>query len=807
MNRSICIHGHFYQPPRENPWLEEVELQDSAYPYHDWNERITAECYAPNAASRILAPDKSITEIINNYSRISFNFGPTLMSWMARHAKEVHAAIVEADHESRKRFSGHGAAIAQVYNHMIMPLASVRDQRTQVIWGIADFVQRFGRRPEGMWLAETAVDTATLEALAEQEILFTILAPRQAGRIRKLGLKRWRDVSGGRIDPRMAYRCQLPSGRSINLFFYDGPIAQEIAFGGLLASGVEFANRLLGAFDDNRSDAQLVHVATDGETYGHHHRFGDMALAYCLHHIDANRLARLTVYGESLEQHPPTHEVEIIENTSWSCAHGIERWRSNCGCNMGRNDWSQAWRRPLREAMDWLSDELAVIYEKAMVEYVRDAWQTRDDYVHVILDRSNENVARFFAAHAVREWSKDDEVRAFRLLEMQRHAMLMYTSCGWFFDEISGIETTQVMAYAARAIQLAEKTTGVDLEPQFIERLKRAPSNVAEHPTGAEVYRRFVKPMMVDLLRVGAHYAVSSLFEDYADETAIYAYKAKRQAYERSEAGRQKLAIGSAHLRSNVTAAESQISYAVLHLGDHNLLGGVREFVDEASFAAMRRDIKAAFDRSDLAEIIRLMDKHFETHNYSLWHLFRDEQRKVWNRILKSTLDEVAGSFRRIYSHHYPIMRAMREQRAPIPKGLLVTAELTINSDLRRAIENSEFDAAQVAGLIEEVSRWGFEVDRTTLGFVASLRAQELMDRFTRAPQNSALLEQIYAILVALERLALPLDLFKVRSQLFMISKQMLGEMIKRNQQGDAAATEWIERFIRLSDYLRHKSA
>ncbi|MEN3330823.1 MAG: hypothetical protein V7641_188 [Blastocatellia bacterium] len=807
MNRSICIHGHFYQPPRENPWLEEVELQDSAYPYHDWNERITAECYTPNAVSRILAPDKSITEIVNNYSRISFNFGPTLMSWMARHAKEVYAAIIEADGESRERFNGHGSAIAQVYNHIIMPLASARDQRTQVIWGIQDFVQRFGRRPEGMWLAETAVDIATLEVLAEQEILFTILAPRQAGRIRKLGLKRWRDVSSGRIDPRMAYRCRLPSGRSINLFFYDGPIAQEVAFGGLLASGVEFANRLLGAFDDNRSDAQIVHVATDGETYGHHHRFGDMALAYCLYHIEANRLAELTVYGEFLEQHAPSHEVEIIENTSWSCAHGIERWRSNCGCNMGRKDWSQAWRRPLREAMDWLRDELTVIYEKAMADYVRDAWRARDDYIDIILDRSNENVARFFAAHARREWSKDDDVCVFRLLEMQRHAMLMYTSCGWFFDEISGIETTQVMAYAARAIQLAEKTAGLDLEPQFIEMLKRAPSNVAEHPTGADVYRRFVKPMMVDLLRVGAHYAISSLFEDYADETPIYAYKARRLAFERTEAGRQKLAIGSAHLRSNVTASESQIAFAVLHLGDHNLLGGVREFVDEASFARMRRDIKEAFNRSDLAEIIRLLDKHFETHNYSLWHLFRDEQRKVWDRILKSTFDEVSGSFRRIYSHHYPIMRAMREQRAPLPKALLVTAELTINSDLHRAIENPEFDAAQVAGLIAEVSRWRFEVDRTTLGFVASRRAQELMDRFTRAPQDSAPLEQIYALLLALEKLELPLDLFKVRNQLFVTSKRALGEMIERNQRGDSAATEWIERFIRLSDHLRHKSA
>jgi alpha-amylase/alpha-mannosidase (GH57 family) len=530
MNRQICIHGHFYQPPRENPWLEEVELQDSAYPYHDWNERITAECYAPNAASRILAADKSITEIVNNYSRISFNFGPTLMSWMVRHAREVHDAIIEADRQSRKRFSGHGSAIAQVYNHVIMPLANARDKRTQVVWGIRDFEHRFGRRPEGMWLSETAVDTATLEALAEQEILFTILAPRQAGRVRKLGLRRWRDVSGGRVDTRMAYRCRLPSGRSINLFFYDGPIAQEVAFGGLLASGVEFANRLLGGFDDTRRDAQLVHVATDGETYGHHHRFGDMALAYCLRHIESNQLARLTVYGEFLEQHPPTHEVAIIENTSWSCAHGVERWRSNCGCNTGRKDWSQAWRGPLRDALDWLRDELAVAYEKAMAGYVRDAWRARDDYIHVILDRADENVARFFAAHGVREWSKDDEVTAFRLLEMQRHAMLMYTSCGWFFDEISGIETAQVLAYAARAIQLARKTTGADLEPEFLKRLERAPSNVAEHPTGADVYRSFVTPMMVDLLRVGAHYAVSSLFEEYGDETTIYAYKARRLA-------------------------------------------------------------------------------------------------------------------------------------------------------------------------------------------------------------------------------------------------------------------------------------
>ncbi|HSE98835.1 MAG TPA: DUF3536 domain-containing protein, partial [Blastocatellia bacterium] len=452
MNRYMCIHGHFYQPPRENAWLEEVELQDSAYPYHDWNERITAECYSPNAASRILDADRRIVDIVNNYSKISFNFGPTLLAWMKRHTPEVHQAIIDADRESRERFSGHGSALAQVYNHMIMPLANLKDKHTQVIWGIRDFEYRFGRSPEGMWLAETAVDIETLEVLAEHEIAFTILAPRQAGRTRRIGGRRWKDVKDARIDPRMSYLCRLPSGRTIKLFFYDGPISQDIAFGGLLNSGETFANRLLGAFVEGEQP-QLVHIATDGETYGHHHRFGDMALTYCLHHVEANNLAKITVYGEYLEMFPPAYEVEIIENTSWSCAHGVERWRENCGCNTGREGWTQAWRSPLRSALDWLRDQIASIYEKEIARFFRDPWKARNDYIDIILDRGLENVARFFSNNATRDLSKEDEVRIFRLLEMQRHAMLMFTSCGWFFDEISGIETTQVLSYAARAIQ------------------------------------------------------------------------------------------------------------------------------------------------------------------------------------------------------------------------------------------------------------------------------------------------------------------------------------------------------------------
>ena len=388
MDRYLCIHCHFYQPPRENPWLESIELQESAYPYHDWNERITAECYAANASSRILTADNRIIRIVNNYSRISFNFGPTLLSWLEEHAPDTYQAILTADKESQQRCSGHGNAIAQVYNHMIMPLANRRDKQTQVVWGIGDFEHRFGRKPEGMWLAETAVDVETLEVLAEHDIKFTVLAPSQALHERRAGTTKFKNVEGGKIDPTRPYICNLPSGRSINLFFYDGPISRAVAFEGLLDNGETFANRLLSGFADNRRWAQLMHIATDGETYGHHHSKGDMALAYALHHIESNNLAKLTNYGEYLEINPPTHEVEIVENTAWSCVHGVGRWSRDCGCNSGgKPGWNQAWRAPLRAAFDYLRDELAPEYERKASELLHDPWQARDEYINVVLDR------------------------------------------------------------------------------------------------------------------------------------------------------------------------------------------------------------------------------------------------------------------------------------------------------------------------------------------------------------------------------------------------------------------------------------
>jgi alpha-amylase/alpha-mannosidase (GH57 family) len=802
MSRYVCIHGHFYQPPRENPWLEEVELQDSASPYHDWNERLTAECYAPNTASRILDAERRIIDIENNYAKISFNFGPTLLSWMERQRPEVYEAIIKADQLSQQRFSGHGSAIAQVYNHMIMPLANTRDKRSQVIWGIRDFEHRFGRKPEGMWLAETAVDLETLEILAEHGIAFTILAPHQARRVRKLKEEEWSDVSGAKVDPRVPYQCQLLSGKIITLLFYDGPVSRDVAFGDLLKSGENFASRLVGIFS-KKEETQLAHIATDGESYGHHRRFGDMALAYALHHIESNNLAKITNYGEYLEKFPPVFEVEIFENTSWSCAHGVERWQSDCGCNTGTHPrWSQAWRAPLREAMDWLQDTLLNVYEKEMVPLVHDPWQARDDYIEVILDRSDRNLESFLSKHLNRELSRDERVKLLKLLEMQRHAMLTFTSCAWFFDEISGIEAVQVMQYASRALQLAKEVSGEDLEPHYLTILERAPSNVSEFKNGVEVWEVFVKPATIDLLRAGAHYAISSLFEEYPETIKISCYTARSEIYDLSEAGIQRLAVGKSRVASDITAEEREIGFAVLHLGDHNLIGGVREYLGDDPFSLMRQEIKKAFRKSDVPDIIRLMDKYFETHNYSLWHLFKDEQRKVLAQILDSTLKEVETSFRQIYERHYPVMQVMREMRIPLPKAFASAAELIIGTDIGQELQNEELDFEEIHKLVEETKKWSLELDKKNLGFVMSQKINSVMQEFSAEPNRVALLETIEHIFGVLGDLNLEMDLWEAQNIYFSMGKEHYDAMEGKASEGDGAAQKWLEHFNRVGQSL-----
>jgi alpha-amylase/alpha-mannosidase (GH57 family) len=488
----VCIHGHFYQPPRENPFTGEVEPQPSAAPWRDWNERINGECYTPNTAAPILGPDGEMIKTVNTYEMISFDFGPTLLSWLESKSPLTYRSIIEADAQAARRFGGFGSAMAQGYNHTILPLSNSRDKVTQVRWGIADFQERFGRFPAGMWLPETAVDTETLGILAAEGIKYTILSPFQAAAVREPG-QEWVETEFGTVDTRIPYRVDLPGGHSIAVFFYNGHLSQEIAFNGLLEDGRVLARRLIESVGPPLDQALLAHVATDGETYGHHHRHGEMALAAALEEIDAHPEVTLTNYEAFLQTSPPAREARVVESSSWSCMHGVARWRSDCGCSTGQHpEWHQTWRGPLRDALDWLRDKMIQPFETHGARVFEDPWAVRDAYVSVVL---GEAIDDFLREHARDQLDAGDRRMAAGLLEIQHHAMLMYTSCGWFFDDISGLEAIFVLRHAGRVLDLARQVIETDLESEFLRRLELAPSNV-DGRDARDVFEAEVRPYM-----------------------------------------------------------------------------------------------------------------------------------------------------------------------------------------------------------------------------------------------------------------------------------------------------------------------
>ena len=804
MSRYICIHGHFYQPPRENPWLEAIELQDSAAPYHDWNERISRECYAPNAVSRILDDQGRILKLVNNYAKISFNFGPTLLSWLTISTPDVYAAILEADRQSREKFSGHGSAMAQVYNHIIMPLANTRDRITQILWGMRDFEHRFKRPPEGMWLPETAVDLETLELLARFDIRFVVLAPHQAARVRRIGETAWHEVKGGAIDPRQVYRQQLPSKRSIAIFFYDEPIARAVAFEGLLSQGERYIERLTGAFSAATDQPELVHLATDGESYGHHHRFGDMALAYVLEQIEARSLARLTNYGEFLATHPPAHEVEIVEKTSWSCIHGIDRWWSDCGCNAGAPPgWNQQWRTPLRNALDWLRDQSAPIWETKTRDLLKDPWAARDDYIAVVLDRSEEGIRDFFARHATVPLNAAQTTTALKLLEMQRNAMLMYTSCGWFFNDLSGIETVEILQFAGRAVQLAQELFGDSLEEPFVRRLAAAKSNLAEEGDGARLYERRVRRAKVDWHKLAAHYALSNLFEEFLEHRALYCYDTRLEDHQTLSSGRAKLAVGRLELRSMITLESEKLIFAALHLGDHNMSGSIAAFSDDDGYRQMVQSTVEPFTRADFTKVVREMERRFDGSNYSLRSLFRDEQRRVSKMILAANLQEAESLYRQIYEPREPLLRFLTDLGIPLPKGFSAAADVVLNNQLRATLEQPTIELKRVISLLEAARLEGVTLDTTTLEFVYRQSLERLAGALAAEPSLAALV-QVHDAVSVLPHLPFSVDLWQVQNFYFQLLAQKYPRE-KARARTDETARLWIARFHDLGRMLRVK--
>lgn len=690
----ITVHGHFYQPPRENPYLNTIERQPSAHPFHDWNERINHECYRTNVFARIFNDQGEIVGIVNNFEYLSFNIGPTLMSWLEKYDLEVYQKIIEADQKSCQRLNGHGNAIAQVYNHIILPLANERDKYTQIRWGKEDFRKRFGRDAEGMWLAETAVDYPTLKALIDEGIKFLILAPSQASKCRPLPTKEnphpeWIGVGGGQIDPTRPYRCFINETEYLDIFFYDGPISGDMGFGDVLTSSSHFVNRLKLAVRGDHRPSQIISVGTDGETFGHHKKDREKCLAYAFTKEFPNQGWTVTNFAHYLSINDPEWEVQLKPVTAWSCSHGVGRWQDDCGCGGGGGLQLQ-WRRPLRDSLDWLRDELTKVYEEVGYKFFQNPWLARDEYIHVILDRSPEVIDNFLSRHASHQLNPSEHIDALRLLEMQRHTLLMYTSCGWFFEEISRPEGTQILRYAARALELAGEVAGVQLDKEFVARLEKAPSNEQKYGNGAKLYRESVITSQVNLEQVAAHYAISSLFTNYQPQQQVYCYDAHQLDYQRQQIGALNLAVGQVRLISEITGESTHFIFAVLHLGGWDFHCCIEPFSSRIFYNQIKEQLFDSFKQASLVETILVMSKLFGHKSFDLQHLFAEERHTIIQQLTAKTKKRLDQLYTQVYRDNYSILLAFQRDELPVPQELQVAAEVAISHRCLKAISELE---------------------------------------------------------------------------------------------------------------------
>lgn len=718
----VTVHGHFYQPPRENPYLDAIERQPSASPFHDWNERIHWECYRPNAFARVLNDRGEVVKIVNNYEYMSFNIGPTLMSWLERYDVEVYQRILEADTKSCDRLNGHGNAIAQVYNHIILPLANERDKHTQIRWGKQDFRSRFGRDPEGMWLAETAVDYATLEALVAEGIKFIILAPSQAQRCRPISTEdgsdhQWHEVGGNQIDPTRPYRCYLDSKESakkstpyIDIFFYDGPISRDMGFSDVVYNSHHFAGRIGAAIRGDHRQSQLISVATDGETFGHHKKGTEKTLAYAFIGEFPRHGWTVTNFAHYLSLNPPSWEVKLKSVTAWSCAHGVDRWQDDCGCGGEGGVWHQKWRRPLRNALNWLRDQLSDVYEEYGSKLFRDHWQARDEYIQVMGDRTPANINRFLAHHQTRKLQAAEQIEALRLLEMQRHSLLMFTSCGWFFEELSRPEGTQILRYASRALELAEDVAGVQLEKGFLKRLGLAPSNVQEFKHGAEIYRQLVLTAQIGFKQVAAHYAITSLFNHHkntvpgeetdkhlaAHHQRVYCYDAHELDYHKQSFGPLTMAVGHLQLVSDITWESENLVFAVLHLGGWDFHCCIQKFEGRRNYSQIKEKLFTELQQASIAHVILVMTQLFGDDTFNLQTLFAEERHRIMRLLSQETLARLDQLYTQAYRDNYGVIMAFHRDELEVPRELQVAAEIALGYRCLTTLRSLEQDISEL---------------------------------------------------------------------------------------------------------------
>ncbi|HCJ67232.1 MAG TPA: glycoside hydrolase [Elusimicrobia bacterium] len=821
-NLFVVFHGHFYQPPRENPWIEAMEKQFSAYPYHDWDERIACECYIPNSNARVKNEKNRTIDIVNNYSYISFNFGPTLLSWYEKSYPEEYLWLIEADRISQKNNNGHGNAIAQVYNHIIMPLANQRDKKTQVKWGIKEFEYRFKRKLEAIWIPEIACNYETIKILIEEKMKFIILAPSQAQRIRPIGRKEWIDVSSGNIDPKRPYRFFLKDKENkiipdkfVDIFFYDGPLSRAAAFEDILKDSIKFADRIESCFDKKSDELQIVSIVTDGESYGHHKSFADMTLAHLVKYELPKRNIRIMNFANFLEMIPtPTWEVEIKpgkngEGTSWSCLHGVDRWKDDCGCTtFSQPGWNQKWRGQLRKALDLLRDELATIFEEEGAKYLKDVWRARDEYIEVILDRSQGNIERFMQKHLKVELTNQTLVNILKLLEMQRHAMLMYTSCGWFFAEISGLETVQNLKYAARAMELAHELTGKNLEEKFLPVLKETKSNLPEFGDGWGVYEKLVRPSIVTEEQTISHYAICLLFEQ-ADDMVCH-YRIEKIDIFRKELAGTTLLSGHLKLTSGIVLETGEFIFLLLYLPDQKIFCFASDFKTEDGYLELKKQILNLTDEDLLKGKIEEIKNSFfpGAKTYTLKDLFTDERGKIFSIMFRDKIEKLKSIYSELWEEYFPLLEGSTDLGIAIPDDLKKEVEVTLTRKIVLISEEikenlSEEKLSSLADLLGKARRYNLRINWTDFEKNIKKIILNRVEGITKMSEISHIkvLRKIFDLILPLE---LSFWRYETENRLFHFVQVQLLPLIEKmkKEKIDPGKLSFIEEFLTLVELL-----
>jgi alpha-amylase/alpha-mannosidase (GH57 family) len=750
MPTYIVVHGHFYQPPRENPWTGMMEREHSAHPFHDWNERIHAECYRPNAWARIVDGYARVERIVNNYAAINFNFGPTLLNWMVEHAPATYQRVLEADRLSQARFGGHGSAIAQAYNHSILPLCNERDRVTQIRWGLADFHSRFGRPAEALWVPETACNDAVLGALIDAELKYVILSPYQAERVRPLNAHEWSNVADGNVDTGRAYKYyhRDGSGRSIALFFYDGPISRAIAFEGALYS----SQVLLDRFAKNaRGGGRLISVATDGETYGHHTHFGDRTLAYALEIEARQRGFIVTNYGQFLEEHPPEWEAEIKpgpngEGTSWSCAHGVGRWYRDCGDSTGAGEgWNQAWRTPLRQALDHLRDAAIIPVEESRGRLYADPWAARDAYIGVVLS-GGATRQDFLRRHAQQGLKEEDQVHALTLMELQRHAMTMYTSCGWFFADISGLESVQVLKYAGRVMDHLAELGLPSPRERFLEILAEAKSNIPAKGNGADIFRREVDPLRMTPQRFAAHFAICGLLdsEGESQEGSLGGFHFSRRDMRKESRGRITMATGRVHLEAAATGRAQEFMHAALYIGGVDFYCVLRPYSGPRRFKAAVERLWEQFATGSLLTLLRVSQDEFGPEEYDLRHVLPRGRQRILEHVFADLINRFDEQYSRLYEDNRGVIEQLREAGFRLPPELAAAAEFALGWRLEQEVRSQRRSQDPQAyrrarEIVEEAHRGEFNIQRESVRRTFEEMILESVRRVAQQPDTDAI--------------------------------------------------------------------